>query len=457
MHIVYDADEDGKWITIHPNGSAKGRHVKVNGEGEIVAGNKHLVAVLKEDGGVSKEYGKGGGGGEKTDDIGPILSAGLGGEEFAPFDADDFGDLLEEFKSPEDDDFTGLLDDDIPEESEEENKGTTVGKVTVCGKEIHIGVGPYTQEELNALKQYYQNFLPLFEAKSLAEDTLKGSVSYEAICKVVGEQDVVARAYKARLDYISTLKAKCVIIDQEAEKIDYSEAKGIVEDEFEGACFDVYQGPDPFMWKRSLKKTANNVMMKKVKFLACAVKDFKSRFPNAPLGELMKKTVVLLQEINMEQVCGLAADGNNGIAIAMDCTKNWATTQWHESHHFPISPKHRDVPFASYTGYYISGSEFSGVLIHEVAHQFFKTNSWSFREAAKKCYKEYAFGSNDVTHYANTSTDEYHSEVVATIASPLYIQGSFPEPLEKYVYEEVLGCKPGSWKKRESMWKKKQA
>lgn len=59
MAVAFDEEKDERWITIHPNGAEKGKHVKVNGEGEVVAGNKHLVKALNEKSGAVVKQGDG--------------------------------------------------------------------------------------------------------------------------------------------------------------------------------------------------------------------------------------------------------------------------------------------------------------------------------------------------------------------------------------------------------------
>lgn len=459
--MAFDEEKDERWITIHPNGAEKGKHVKVNGEGEVVAGNKHLVKALNEKNGAAAK--RGGGAALLEEKAPPFASlAAKGG-------VDPFGGEFEEFSPPDVDSLNELLDGDDDDKEEQDGKavvGEEAGAVVLDGHKVQVGVTDTVQQFLDYVKHKTEGMtVPWWWGDGLIYGALRGvKDSLKKVESVLGEDDPLVRAIHERIDYVDALKKNCRNLSEDAKEISQAEAEAVV-----AACFNSLKAGvelphlNPATAGRHI---SHEERQKKIRYLACAMKAFTARFPKAQLLDAAKKTTFIVDDIVspgfFSKVCGDCFVSKpyiriDSISYFLDEKFTFA-----QQHPLAVSPLHgENVPPLAGAGYWPKGSTFEAVLVHELAHRHVIDNDSSlkkFKEAIGGCV---AYGdafikkvAPYVSKYATASDDECHSEIVATIASPLYIQGSLPEAIEKYVYEEVLGCAPGTWKKRETLWDK---
>ncbi len=421
MVVVYDEAEDGKWITIHPNGSEKGKHVKVGPDGEIVAGNKHLVAALKKKDASGTQGGK-------------ASSPG----SFPAFEPPDFGSL------------TSLLDDG----DEKATGPASFDPVmfTVAGEEYEFGRGKVGSALLKSL---------ISVAPGLDKETVYGAWNGTEKCilgikakmpanhpfiKALGEYEKVVEERKAAMPHVDFHKAAKEITGAEASKM----LKGSIGD----IWVDYYTFPLPKKCKeKHLEHGDVEEMGKSYRYAAVAVDDFRKRFPGAQLLDTLKGMVLYPTK----------PKGNNlGMCWPYLNKFAWGASfgmfaddgeKWRQRHRFVLAPGCGTVPSNTFMYAENRGAEAAGVFWHEVAHALYPQNRKQWRAAKEKAFSDYGFNAADVSKYATTNIQEYHSEVVGLMALPNYVQGSLPEPIERYVYEKVFGMKPGSWKKNQSVWK----
>lgn len=334
------------------------------------------------------------------------------------------------------------------------------------GHKVQVGVTDATGQFLDYVKHKTSGMtVPWGWGDGLIDAALRGcDDQLKKVESVLGEDDPLVKAIHERIDYVDALKKNCRNLSEDAKEISQAEAEAVV-----AASFDaVKAGEDlPHLHPANAgRKISQKERQEKIRYLACAMKDFTSRFPKAQLLDAAKKTTFIVDDIVSTSffslVCGDCFVSKpciriNRVSCFVDEKSSFA-----RQHPLAVSPLHgKDVPSLVGVGYWPKGSSFEAVLVHELSHRHVIDKDPSlkkFKEAIGGCeFYGDAFIQKVapyISKYATSSDDEFHSEVVSAIASPLYIQGSLPESIEKYVYEEVLGCAPGSWKKRETLWDK---
>lgn len=421
MVVVYDEAEGGKWITIHPNGSEKGKHVKVGPGGEIVAGNKHLVAALNKKAASETKGGK-------------TSSPG----SFPAFEPPDFGSL------------SSLLDDGDEKATSPASFGPV--KFKVEGREYEFGRGKVDSDLLKSL---------IAVAPGLDEKTVYGAWNGYEKCilgikakmpadhpfiKALGEYEKVVEERKAAMPHVDFHEAAKGITDAEASKMLKGRIGGIWEDYY---AFPLLKN----IKEKHLANGDAEEMGKSLRYAAVAVDDFRKRFPGAQLLDTLKGMDLYPTKPKGKDL-GICWPYLNkfawGAFFGMSADVG---EEWRHRHRFVLAPGCGTVPGNTFMYAENRGAEAAGVFWHEVAHALYPKNWKQWRAAKEKAFSDYGFNAADVSKYATTDTQEYHSEVVGLMALPNYVQGSLPEPIERYVYESVFGMKPGSWKKNASAWR----
>lgn len=436
MVVVFDEAADGKWITIHPNGSDKGKHVKVNADGEIVAGNKHLVAALKKKDAKAKVVG--GGGSHSAPAPKNVGSTSWG--------------HLGKFEPLADAGLSSLLDDG--ETAAIHSAVFTFVPFKVNGMEYEFGRGKVNESLLESLVKgfpgiYWKTVTGAWNGNPKCISALKGKMPADhPFIKAVDEYEKVVEARRASMPHVDFEKSAKEITDSEADKI----LKGGVG----GVWLDYADVPLPKEKKaKYLQECRESEKRFSLRYAAVAIADLRKRFPKAQLLDKLKsmRLYPAKPQGKMLGICWpIAKVLSWGSHLgAFRCSGKY----WRAEHQFILAPGCGTVPGNSFMYAENKGAEAASVFWHEVAHGLYPDNRLKWKAARKQAVMKYSFFAFDVSKYAGDNNDEYHSEVVGLMALPNYVQGSLPEPIERYVYEDVFGMEPGSWKKNESIWKPK--
>lgn len=364
---------------------------------------------------------------------------------------------------PGDDDLSSLFDDDgageKPSASGEEDDQETAGQFMVGGKEYRFGRGRVTGELLENLQDGQHDYLghTIYKAWSgnvSALDVLKKHMSSDtpALKAFVNAFEETAKAVAER-------KAKMPKADFEtaAKEIPADKAEGLVKKDMMKVCNHAFETGLPFdNLKNDLDLGSASSKSLSLRYASIAINDLRQRFPEAQILKVLKCLTLYPMKPKKHNVLGCYFVYSRVISWGSDFKDlRDDGEKWRKGHPFVLMPGCGTVPSNSYKYAANKGTEAANVFWHEVAHSMYSANWAKWREARKQASKQFGFTACDVSKYATKNNNEYHSEVVGLMALPNYEQGSLPEPIERYVYEEVFGMEKGTWKKRESIWRPK--